>query len=114
MPALSFAATQAGQRAALDQVFIATVLARVATAVRLVPFDYDKQNLQREQKRDVPRILTTLGCLAVLALAQALLGLVVWGLMRVDRSYRDPSSGPPPERARRPATTTPGRVARVM
>ena len=111
MPALSFVATQAGQRAALDQVFIATVLAGVATAVRLVPFGYDKQNLQRERKRDVPRILTTLGWLAVLALAPALLGLIVWGLTRVDRSYRDRSSGPPPERAHRPTTTTTGRVA---
>jgi hypothetical protein len=47
----------------------------------------------------------------VVALALGLLGLIVWGLMRVDRSYRDPSSGPPSERARRPATTTTGRVA---
>ena len=75
------------------------------------PFVYDKQNLQREQKKDVPAILTTLGYLAVVALALGLLGLIVWGLMRVDRSYRDPSSGPPSERARRPATTTTGRVA---
>jgi len=111
MPGLSFTATQAGQRAALDQLFIATALAGVATALRLVPFDYDKQKLRREQKKDVPAILTTLGYLAVLALAPGLLGLIVWGLMRVDGSYRDPASGPLPERARRPATTTTGRVA---
>jgi hypothetical protein len=75
------------------------------------PFVNDKQNLQREQKKNVPAILTTLGYLAVMALALGLLGLIVWGLMRVDRSYRDPASGPPAERARRPATTTTGRVA---
>jgi hypothetical protein len=65
----------------------------------------------RARPRLRPQLLTALGYLAVLALAPALLGLLVWGLMRVDRGYRDPSSGPPPERARRPATTTTGRVA---
>jgi hypothetical protein len=60
---------------------------------------------------DVPAILTTLGYLAVVALALGLLGLIVWGLIRVDPCYRDPSSEPPAERARRPATTTTGRVA---
>ena len=91
--------------------FIATPLAGVATAVRLVPFVYDKQKLRREQKKDVPAILTPLGYLAVLALSPRLLGLIVWRLMRVDGSYRDPSSGPLPEPARRLATTTTGRVA---
>jgi hypothetical protein len=104
MPALSFIATKFASGAALDQVFIAS---RQFTR----PFVYDKQNLQREQKKDIPAILTTLGYLAVLALALGLLGLIVWGLIRVDRSYRDPFSGLPPERARQPAKTTTGRVA---
>ena len=78
---------------------------------RTRPFVYDEQNLRREQKKDVPGILTTLGYLAVLALALGLLGIILWGLMRVDCSYLDPSSGPRPKRARRPATTTTGRVA---
>jgi hypothetical protein len=104
MPALSIIATKPASGAALDQVLIAS---RQFTR----PFVYDKQNLQREQKKDIPAILTTLGYLAVLALALGLLGLIVWGLIRVDRSYRDPLGGLPPERARQPAKTTTGRVA---
>jgi hypothetical protein len=73
-------------------------------------FVYDKKNLQREQKKDVPSILTTLAYLAVLALALGLIALIVWGLMRVDRAYRDPSSGSP-ARARRREKTTTGRIA---
>jgi hypothetical protein len=98
MPALSFTATKPAGGAALGQVVIAT---RWPSSPR------------RHCVRPRPRrqLLTTLGYLALLALAPALLGLIVWGPMRVDRSYRDPSSGPPPERARRPATATTGRVA---
>jgi hypothetical protein len=193
MPALSFIATKPAGGAALDQVFIATALAGVATTILLVlvfghrsgripvfarlgavaqrvsgmrdwaalpgtvliisltiavfgmywdvgthldngrdpgplanPAQRQAEPARSRRSRprgshaavrlaraaeDVPAILTTLGYLAVLALALGLLGLIVWGLMRVDRSYRDPSSGPPPERTRRPATTTTGRVA---
>ena len=101
MPALSFDATKPAGCAALCQVVIAT---RWPGSPR--------RNCARPPLR--PQLLTTLGYLAVLALAPGLLGLIVWGLMRVDGSYRDPASGPLPERARRPATTTPGRVARAI
>jgi hypothetical protein len=98
MPALSFNATKPAGCAALGQVVIATRWPGTP-----------RRNCARPPLR--PQLPTTLGYLAVLALVSALLGLIVWGLMRVARSYRDPSSGPPPERARRPVTTTTGRVA---
>lgn len=49
MPALSIIATKPASGAALDQVLIAS---RQFTR----PFVYDKQNLQREQKKDIPAI----------------------------------------------------------
>jgi hypothetical protein len=58
-------------------------------------FGYDKQYLQREQKRDVPGFLTTAAYLAVPALAVALIGAIAWGLRRVRNAHRQPAADPP-------------------
>jgi hypothetical protein len=48
-------------------------------------FVRDKQNLQREQKQDVPGFLTTAAYLLVLAIALGLLSALTWGLARFGR-----------------------------
>ena len=45
----------------------------------------DKKVLQREQKQDVPGFLTLAAYLTVLAIALALVALIAWSLLRVDR-----------------------------
>jgi hypothetical protein len=45
----------------------------------------DKKVLQREQKQDVPGFLTLAAYLTVLAIALALIALIAWSLLRVDR-----------------------------
>lgn len=58
-------------------------------------FVFDKQNLQREQKPGVPGALTLIAYLAVLTLALGLLGLIGWGLRRVEHAYAGTSGRPP-------------------
>jgi hypothetical protein len=48
-------------------------------------FVLDKKNLQREQKQGVPGFLTLAAYLTVLAIALALIALIAWSLLRVDR-----------------------------
>lgn len=55
---------------------------------------FDKDNLQREQKKGVSPILTTAAYLAVLALALALLAAITLGLRRLERSHLGTSCGP--------------------
>jgi hypothetical protein len=57
-------------------------------------FQADKQVLQREQKKGVPGFLTLVAYLTVLAIALALIALIAWSLLRVDRGEgRSPRSG---------------------
>ncbi len=59
----------------------------------------DKKVLQREQKQGVPGFLTLAAYLTVLAIALALIALLGWALLRVDRGEgRSPRAG----RTRRP------------
>jgi hypothetical protein len=59
----------------------------------------DKKVLQREQKQGVPGFLTLAAYLTVLAIALALIALIAWSLLRVDRGEARPArSG----RTRRP------------
>jgi hypothetical protein len=54
----------------------------------------DKKVLQREQKQDVPGFLTLAAYLTVLAIALALIALIAWSLLRVDRGEgRSPRAG---------------------
>jgi hypothetical protein len=46
------------------------------------PFVYDKQNLQREQKKDVPGFLSTAAYVLVLLIGLGLFGALGWGLAR--------------------------------
>jgi hypothetical protein len=60
----------------------------------------DKKVLQREQKQGVPGFLTLAAYLTVLAIALALIALIAWSLLRVDRGEpRSPRTG---GRTRRP------------
>ena len=47
--------------------------------------------LQRERKQDVAGALTLTAYLTVLAIALALIALIAWSLMRVDRGEARPS-----------------------
>jgi hypothetical protein len=61
----------------------------------------DKKVLQREQKQGVPGFLTLAAYLTVLAIALALVALIAWSLLRVDRGGpRSPRSGGRTRRAR--------------
>jgi hypothetical protein len=68
-------------------------------------FVRDKQNLQREQKGDVPGWLTLFAYLAVLAIAIGMIAALVVGLVRMDRdrervpSGMGPGTGPPDDGA---------------
>jgi hypothetical protein len=54
----------------------------------------DKKVLQREQKQGVPGFLTLAAYLTVLAIALALIALIAWSLLRVDRGEaRSPRAG---------------------
>jgi hypothetical protein len=48
-------------------------------------FVLDKENLQREQKGDVPGFLSTIAYLLVLVIAIGIVAALVIGLMRIDR-----------------------------
>ncbi len=65
----------------------------------------DKQILQREQKKDVPSGLQTLGSLVVLGIALFLVTIIGWALARVARAASD---GSPPREQRRPEPARPG------
>jgi hypothetical protein len=54
-------------------------------------FVLDKENLQREQKDDVPGWLTLAAYIGVGAISLALIGIVAWGLTRLERH----GAGPP-------------------
>jgi hypothetical protein len=54
-------------------------------------FVLDKENLQREQKDDVPGWLTLAAYIGVGAISLALIGIVAWGLTRLERR----GAGPP-------------------
>jgi hypothetical protein len=57
-------------------------------------FQPDIQVLQRERKQDVSGALTLIAYLTVLAIALALIGLISWSLLRVDRGEgRSPRAG---------------------
>ena len=70
-----------------------------ATASFTRAFQPDVEVLQREKKQDVSPALTTAAYLTVLAIALALIALIAWALLRVDRG-----EGTPPRagRTRRP------------
>jgi hypothetical protein len=51
----------------------------------------DKKVLQREQKQGVPGFLTLAAYLTVLAIALALIALISWALLRVDRGEARPA-----------------------
>jgi hypothetical protein len=53
-------------------------------------FALDKKNLQREQKAGVSSALTTGAYLAVLAIYLVLLGVLAWGLTRLERTVGGP------------------------
>jgi hypothetical protein len=54
-------------------------------------FRPDVEVLQRERKQDVSGALTLTAYLTVLAIALALIALIAWSLMRVDRGEARPS-----------------------
>jgi len=57
-------------------------------------FQPDVQVLQRERKQDVPSALTLIAYLTVLVIALALIALISWSLLRVDRGEgRSPRAG---------------------
>ena len=49
--------------------------------------------LQRERKQDVSGALTLIAYLTVLAIALALIALIAWSLLRVDRGEGRPAAG---------------------
>jgi hypothetical protein len=67
-------------------------------------FVLDKENLQREQKGDVPGWLTLVAYLGVGALSLALIGVVAWGLTRLERR-----GGGPPGKGAEPAGVGPAK-----
>ena len=77
------------------------------------PFLADKRVLQREAKTGVPGYLTLAGYLTVLAISLALIGLLGWGLIRLDRTRlpgtptTPPSTPPTPRAPRRPREVSP-------
>jgi hypothetical protein len=71
-------------------------------------FVFDKENLQREQKDDVPGSLTTAAYLIVLALGLALVAAIVVGLRRLERAHGGAPGGPlQPADARAPVPPRP-------
>jgi hypothetical protein len=64
-------------------------------------FQPDVQVLQRERKQDVSGALTLAAYLTVLAIALALIALIAWSLLRVDRGEPRPPRGRTGTRARR-------------
>ena len=57
-------------------------------------FVADHKVLQRERKEGVPGALTLIAYLTVLAIALAILALIAWSLLRVDRGEaRSPAGG---------------------
>jgi hypothetical protein len=69
-------------------------------------FVLDKENLQREQKDDVPGWLSLVAYLGVGAISLALIGVVGWGLARLDRR-----GGGPPDESAEPAGVGPAKQA---
>jgi hypothetical protein len=67
-------------------------------------FSLDKENLQREQKDDVPGALTLAAYLGVGAISLALIGFVAWGLTRLERQ-----AGWPPGESAEPAGVGPAK-----
>ena len=65
-------------------------------------FVLDHNNLQREQKPDVPGWLTLVAYLGVGTISLALIFVVGWGLARLDRR-----GGGPPDRSDEPAGVGP-------
>jgi hypothetical protein len=63
-------------------------------------FQPDKEVLQREAKKGVSPALTVTAYLAVLAIALALIALIAWSLLRVDRGEGRPSRAGRSRRAR--------------
>jgi hypothetical protein len=59
-------------------------------------FVLDQENLQRERKDDVPGWLTLAGYLAVASLSFLLIGLIGWGLLRLERFAGGPGEGAAP------------------
>jgi hypothetical protein len=83
-----------------------------ATNGQTIAFTRDKELLQREQKKDVPGILTTIGYISVFLIWAAMIAVVGWGLARLARSFEggpprrsSSQSAPPPARPRERATT---------
>lgn len=66
----------------------------------------DVELLQRERKGDVPAFLAAFAYLTVLALALALLALMAWSLMRLDRGGPRGAERPTRSRVERPEQTT--------
>jgi hypothetical protein len=67
-------------------------------------FEQDKKLLQREQKKGVSPVLTTLAYMFVLLIALAVAALLVIGLRKIRQSLADDESSPPSEsRDRQPA-----------
>jgi hypothetical protein len=64
-------------------------------------FQSDKSVLQREAKQGVSPVLTLGAYLTVLAIALALIALISWALLRVDRGEGRPRSGRQRARQRR-------------
>jgi hypothetical protein len=67
-------------------------------------FILDKENLQREQKDDVPGWLTLAAYLGVGLISFALIGVVGWGLTRLERR-----GGGPPDESAEPAGVGPAK-----
>ena len=67
-------------------------------------FILDKENLQREQKDDVPGWLTLVAYLFVGGLSLSLIALVAWGLARLERF-----GGGPPDESAEPEGVGPGK-----
>ena len=67
-------------------------------------FQPDIEVLQRERKQDVSPALTLIAYLTVLAIALALIALIAWALLRVDRGEAQAAAGgqdsPPSSRTR--------------
>jgi hypothetical protein len=67
-------------------------------------FVLDKDNLQREQKGDVPSWLTLAAYIGVGGISLALIGIVAWGLTRLERR-----GGGPPDKSAEPAGVGPAK-----
>jgi hypothetical protein len=78
------------------------------------PFERDKKLLQREQKGNVPGVLTVGAYLFVLVIWSAMIAIVSWALWRLAKSTRAARPGRGPRRRRRqtvkPTPATPARA----